>query len=109
MSSIASKEELFNAQNSALVNKTRQKLKRTFQKIDDKGEGMVHRDAFFRTLNHYNINLRLNDRQALKRQFDEQSSYLPYNNLIRNLTLDMETHEWFIKPISLATQIRLNT
>ena len=109
MSSIASREDLFNAQNTALVNKMRQKLKRTFQKLDDKGDGLIHRDAFFHTLNHFNVNLNQNDRQALKRQFDEQNNFLPFAQLVRNLTLNLDQHEWHIKPMNLATQIRLNT
>ena len=50
-----SSDEIFNAQNSALANKTRQKLRRTFTRLDDKGNGLVHRDAFFHTLDHFRI------------------------------------------------------
>lgn len=101
--SVVSKDDMFNAQNSALINKTRQKLKRTFSKLDDNGTGQVHKDAFFHTLKHFNIEINSNDRHSLKRAFDNLNGYLPYNNLIKNLTLNVTTHEWGIKNLNQTT------
>jgi Ca2+-binding EF-hand superfamily protein len=100
--SVAGNEEMFNALNSALINKTRQKLKRTFSKLDDKINGQVHRDAFFHTLNHYHMILNESDKKALRRQFDNQNGYLPYNHLVKNLTLNINSQEWSIKNLTFS-------
>lgn len=52
---------------------------------------------FLKTLEKYSIELNINDKQALKKKFEQQNGYLPIQSLVKNITLNFDTCEWELK------------
>lgn len=69
---------------------------------------MASKDAYFNALEQINISLNQNDKMTLKRKFIESGGLLPIIGLVKNLTINNETHEWEFKNISVLQKINMS-